>query len=126
MANIGAGETLNAYLVKSTDVNVVDAFVKDSVPTEEIVAYANLQPFRYRFLSTSEMTYQPLSAHLKGKYDGVLFTSETDIKPTERDKILFVDGILEDKYLRVTRVLPQVQIGTFAINRKYPNIIELA
>ena len=126
MANIGAGESLHAYLVKKEDINIVDAYVKNVSPTVSVDRVDGMIPFRYRFLSTSEMTFQPISAHLKGKFDGVLYTSETDISVNERDKVYFVDGLLQGKYLTVTRVLPQVHIGAFVINKKYPKIIELA
>jgi len=127
MANIGAGESLHAYLVKKENVNIVDAYFRANiVPNVSIAKIDDMIPFRYRFLSTTEMTFQPISAHLKGKFDGVLFTSETDIFVNERDKIYFSDGLLQGKYLTITRVIPQVHIGAFVINKKYPKIIELA
>ena len=125
MANIGAGETFTAYLVKRENVNLVDAFIKDNVASEEVFKPEYSQRFRYRFLSNNEMTFQPISAHLKGKFDGVIYSSETDLKPRERDSIYFVDGLMEGKSLRVARVLPQMQHGAFLINHKHPNIIEL-
>lgn len=125
MANIGAGETLTAYLVKRESVNLVDAFIKDNVASEEVFKPEYSQRFRYRFLSTNEMTFQPITAGLKGKFDGVIFSSETELKPRERDIIYFLDGILAEKRLLVTRVIPQMQHGAFLINKKHPNIMEL-
>jgi hypothetical protein len=125
MANIGAGETYTAYLVKKESVNLVDAFIKDNVASEEVFKPEYSQRFRYRFLSTNEMTFQPISSHLKGKFDGVIYTSETELRPRERDGIYFVDGLMDGKFLRVSRVLPQMQHGAFVINMKHPNILEL-
>jgi hypothetical protein len=120
MANIGAGETRKAWLVKSEDVNVVDSMIKDT-ESITVVKKEYSKMFKYRALTATEMTYQPLSSWLKGKYDKVIFTSDTAIQPNERDKILFEDG----RYLRITRKLPQEQIGFFAISKKFPYILEL-
>lgn len=126
MANIGAGETYHAYLVKKENVKLVDSLIKETIPTEENVTFEYMQSFRYRFLSQTEMTFQPISAWLKGKYDGVIFSSETEISPNANDKLYFIDGILEGKSLLITRVIPQVQNGMFMISKKFPNIIELS
>jgi len=125
MANIGAGETLHAYLVRAENVNLVDAFIKDNVASEDAFKPEYSQRFRYRFLSTNEMTFQPITSHLKGKFDSVIYSSETELKPRERDKIYFIDGLMNGKALRVLRVLPQMQHGAFVINHKHPNIMEL-
>jgi hypothetical protein len=125
MANIGAGETYHAYLVKKENVKLVDSLIK-TIPTEKNVTFEYMQSFRYRFLSQTEMTFQPISAWLKGKYDGVIFSSETEISPNANDKLYFIDGILEGKSLLITRVIPQVQNGMFMISKKFPNIIELS
>ena len=79
MANIGAGETLHAYLVRAENVNLVDAFIKDNVASEDAFKPEYSQRFRYRFLSTNEMTFQPISALLKGKFDAVIYSSETEL-----------------------------------------------
>jgi hypothetical protein len=71
------------------------------------------------------MIYQPLSNHVKGKYDGVIFSSDTEIKPKNNDKIYFEGGILDKKFLLIQRILPQIQHGMFMINKKAPNILEL-
>ena len=126
MANIGAGETYHAYLVKKENVKLVDSLIKETIPTEENVTFEYMQSFRYRFLSQTEMTFQPISAWLKGKYDGIIFSSETEISPNANDKLYFIDGILEGKSLLITRVIPQVQNGMFMISKKFPNIIELS
>jgi hypothetical protein len=120
MANIGAGETRKAWLIKSENVNVVDSMIKDT-ESVTVVKKEYAKMFKYRTLTSTEMTYQPLSSWLKGKYDKTIFTSDTEIRPKERDKILFEDG----RYLMITRVLPQEQIGFFAINKKFPYILEL-
>ena len=125
MANIGAGETYHAYLVKKENVKLVDSLIK-TIPTEKNVTFEYMQSFRYRFLSQTEMTFQPISAWLKGKYDGIIFSSETEISPNANDKLYFIDGILEGKSLLITRVIPQVQNGMFMISKKFPNIIELS
>ena len=121
MANIGAGETLVAYLIKKTVANDVNSQIKDTVPTDTILNLNGVYRFKYRHLSQSEMTYQPISNWLKGKFDRVLFTSETAIEFEERDFVMFESG----KKLRITRILPQSQHGAFLINKKYPHILEL-
>ena len=121
MANIGAGEIRVAYLVKKENVTLIDSMIKTTATITYDIAQS-LQKIRYRYLNSTEMTFQPLSGHLKGRYDRVLFTSETDIVFKERDKILFDDM---ETYLMITRVLPQVQHGFFAISKKAPNILEL-
>jgi hypothetical protein len=126
MANIGAGESYVAYLVKRDNVNVVDSLIKNAVASQEIITSAYCKRFKYRFLSSTEMTYQPLSTHLKGKIDGSIFTSETDLNAVERDKLYFVGGIMDGKYLTIMRILPQVQHGAYTVNKKAPKIMELA
>ena len=121
MANIGAGELLKGYLIKKATVKDIDSQIKDTVPTETFKNMNGVYEFKYRHLSQSEMTYQPISNWLKGKFDKVLYTSETDIKFEERDFIKFENG----KFLRITRVLPQSQHGAFLINKKPPHILEL-
>lgn len=125
MANIGAGETYTAYLVKKENVNFVDSLIKDSVPTEQVISMGYMKFFRYRFLTMNEMTYSPISLHLKEKFDSVIFTSETTLEPKERDKIYFIDGVLEGKQFTIMRSRPQIQQGMFAFSKKYPFILEL-
>jgi hypothetical protein len=120
MANIGVGETFDAWLVKSEDIAVVDSMIK-STETLNAIKSEYTKHFKYRHLSQSEMTYAPISGYLKGKFDKVIFTSETDISPKERDKILFKDGT----FLRVTRSLPQKQLGMYMFSKKFPHILEL-
>lgn len=122
MANLGAGEVLKAYLVKKELITVVDTQYKSSVPVEEIKKIYKLKQIRYRYLTNTEATYQPINNWLKGKYDKVIFTSETDVEFRERDKILFDDG----RYLVINSVIPQTQHGAFLINRKPPHILELS
>lgn len=125
MANIGAGETYNAYLIKKENVTVVDSMLSDTYTGDTNAVYEYMTPFQYRFLSAKEMAYFPISNHLKGKFDGVIFTSDFDLKPRQNDKILFIDGYLEGKRTLITKVLPQVQMGMFVISKKFPLIIEL-
>ena len=124
MANIGAGETYHAYLVKKENVKLVDSLIK-TILTEKNVTFEYMQSFRYRFLSQTEMTFQPISNWLKGKLDGVIYSSETEISPNQNDKVYFLDGILANKALLIMKVLPQVQHGMFMLSKKPPNIIEL-
>jgi len=120
MANIGAGETRVAWLIKSENVSLVDSMIKDT-DTETVKVSEYAKRFKYRVLTSTEMTYQPLSSWLKGKYDKTIFTSDTTIQPNERDKILFEDG----RYLRITRKLPQEQLGFYVFSKKFPVILEL-
>ena len=120
MGNIGAGETRKAWLIKGENVTLVDSMIK-TTDTETVKQSEYTKMFKYRALTTTEMTYQPLSSWLKGKYDKVIFTSDTEIKPNQQDEVLFEDG----KRLIIMRVLPQEQIGFFAISKKFPHILEL-
>ena len=121
MSNIGAGELITGYLVKKKDITLVDSMIKDTATiTYDVAKY--LKKFKFRYLTSSEMTFQPISAHLKGRYDRVVFSSETDIEFKERDKILFEDNTT----LSITRIIPQVQHGYFMISKKAPNILELS
>jgi len=122
MANIGAGETYVGYLVKKDKFEMVDSLLKSSQPDVESKISVYTKQFRYRYLSSNEMTYLPISGWLKGKFDRVLFTSETDIKFSERDKIYLIE---ENKVLLITKVSPMVQHGYFAINKKPPHVLEL-
>jgi len=121
MSNIGAGEYLDAWLVKREEITQVDSMIKSTATvTTEIYKYT--KPFKYRYLTATEMTFQPISAHLKGRYNRVLFTSETDIVFRERDKILFEDNSM----LLINRLLPQYQNGMFLISNNPPHILELS
>ena len=120
MANIGAGETRKAWLVKREFVATIDSMIKDT-SLEDVIASVYTKYFKYRALSSTEMTYQPISSYLKGKYDKVIFTSETDLVFNERDKILFEDG----RFLNITRKLPQEQLGFYMFSKKFPHILEL-
>jgi hypothetical protein len=122
MANIGAGETQVAYLIKKSVATDVNSQIKDTVPTETLLNIEGVSRFKYRHLSQTEMLYQPISGWLKGVFDKVLFTSETNIIFEERDFIMFSNG----KKLRITRVLPQTQHGAFLVNKKPPHILELS
>ena len=121
MSNIGAGEYRTAYLIKQTVITVVDSQIKSEAPVETILNIDGVQGFRYRYLTEREMTFQPITAYMKGKFDKVIFSSETEITFDERNYILFDDG----NKLRITRVLPQTQHGAFLISRNAPHIIEL-
>lgn len=120
MANIGVGETFKAWLIKREKVTTVDSMIKDT-EIEEIVRVVALKSFKYRHLSQKEMTIQPLSNHLKGRFDKVIFTSDTLIMPKERDKVLFEDGTM----LTITRKIPQTQLYCYAFSKKFPHILEL-
>lgn len=121
MGNVGAGEVLTAYLIKESVANLIDSKLKDT-SIETIAMLENVQSFKYRYLTNNEMTLQPLSSWLKGQFEKVLYTSETNIVFNERDFVLF-----ENKQkARITRVIPQVQHGMFLISKKYPHILELS
>ena len=122
MGNIGAGELLTAYLIKESVATLVDTQLKSAVPTETILNLEGVTSFKYRYLTNNEMTTQPISGWLKGQFEKVLFTSETNIVFNERDFILFEN---KSKY-RITRVIAQPQHGMFLINKKYPHILELS
>ena len=122
MGNIGAGELLTAYLIKESVATLVDTQLKSTVPTETILNLEGVTSFNYRYLTNNEMTTQPISGWLKGQFEKVLFTSETNIVFKERDFVLFNN---KSKY-RITRILPQVQHGMFLINGKHPHILELS
>jgi len=123
MSNIGAGETLHAWLIKKSEVDNVNSLIatNDTTPTIETIKSQYAKHFKYRTLSTSEMTFQPLTSHLKGRYDLTLFTSDLDIEPKERDKVMFEDGTM----LVITRLLPQKQLGFYMFKRKFPVILEM-
>jgi hypothetical protein len=128
MSNIGAGELYDAYLVKKANVTLVDSMIKDTVVTST-EANQYMIPFRYRYLTSEEMTFQPLSAYLKGRYDRVLYTSEKDITFRERDKVLFTNSTTPNvinRSLNITRIIPQVQHGMFMITKKPPHILEMS
>lgn len=120
MGNIGVGEVYQGYLVKKEDFTTVDSLIKSSA-TESDTFKEYTTPFKYRYLSDREMTYQPLPSYLKEKMDKTIYTSELDLSPEERDKVLLESG----KYLRVVRIFPQKQHGMFLINKKTPFILEL-
>lgn len=120
MANLGAGEVLKAYLVKKELITVVDSQLKDT-SVEEVKSIYKLKLFKYRHITDREMTTQPISGYLKGQFDKVIFTSETDIVFNERDKILFPDKTT----LVIERKIPQKQHGYFIISNKFPHILEL-
>lgn len=122
MGNIGAGELLTAYLVKQSVATLVDTQLKTSVPITTVLNLEGVTEFKYRYLTNNEMTTQPISNWLKGVFEKVLFTSETDIEFEERDVVLFDDK----SRFRITRVIPQVQHGMFLINKKNPHILELS
>lgn len=121
MGNIGAGELLVAYLVKESVVTTVDSLLKTTT-VEGISVVEGVTPFKYRYLTNNEMTTQPISNWLKGQFDKVIFTSETNIEFKERDYILFENG----SKARITRKIPQVQHGMFLISKKPPHILELS
>jgi len=123
MANIGVGENKIAYLVKYADVTNVDSMLSTSTPVEEIVRVGYMKRFKYRHLTQNEMTYQPISNWLKGKEESVLYTSETDILPKERDKVYFESS---EVFLSITKVIPQSHHGAFLVNGKHPHILELS
>mgnify|MGYP001240613849 CR=1 FL=1 len=120
MSNVGAGEVLKAYLVKKNQITTVDSMLKNTL-VEDVAISNELKPFRFRYLTQSEMTFQPLSNWLKGKFDKVIFSSETTLNPAKYDGILFEDKSI----LRVQRILPQTMHGMFLINKKAPKILEL-
>jgi len=121
MANIGASETYNGFFVKASDVTTVDSFLKSTSPTIGSVSCEAMMPFRYRYVDINERIAQPLPAWMKGKMESVIFTSETNIEPKANDYVYTEDG---RKHVVVT-VLPQRQLGAFAISKKFPHILEL-
>ena len=123
MRNIGVGETFLGYLIKAKDVSNIDTLLSVSTPIETVLTYEVCHPFKYRYLSDFEMTSQPISAWLKGKYESVIFTSEIDYVFEERDRVFLEDE--KAKYLTITRVIPQKHLGMFAITKKWPHILEL-
>jgi len=123
MSNIGAGETLDAWLIKKSEINDINSFLltNDSEETTEKIKSNYGKHFKYRTLSASEMTFQPLTSYLKGRFDLTLFTSDLSIEPKERDKIMFEDGTM----LVISRLLPQKQLGFYVFKKKFPVIMEL-
>lgn len=123
MANIGVGETYHAWLIEKSNVQDVNSYLNELDEAINITKFIATKGthFKYRYLSQSEMTYQPISNHLKGKFDSVIFTSETNIKFKERQMVVFEDGT----HLLITRKLPQTQINSFAFTKKPPHILEL-
>ena len=123
MTNIGIGETYLGYLIKAKDVANIDTLLSAVTPTETILTYEVCHPFRYRYLSDYEMTNQPISAWLKGKFESVIFTSEIDYTFEERDRVFIEDE--KTKYMTITNVIPQKQHGMYVITKKFPHILEL-
>lgn len=121
MANIGAGELLKGYLIKETMIDLVDSQLKDSILSESISLIEGVTPFKYRYLTNNEMTTQPISGWLKGQFDRVIFTSETDVIFNQRDYVLLEDG----RRLVIDRVIKQTHLGMFLLNKKSPHILEL-
>ena len=121
MANVGAGEVLKAYLVKESIAKTIDSQIKTLVENESIKNLKGVRMFKFRYLTDTEMTFQPISGWLKGKIDRAIFTSERNIKFDERDLVVFDDGVT----LRVTRSLPQKQHGMFLVSGNFPQIVEL-
>lgn len=120
MGNIGAGELLDAYLVKESVITTVDSLLK-TTSVVGISVVEGVTHFKYRYLTNNEMTMQPISNWLKGQFDKVIFTSETNIVFKERDYIIFESG----ERARITRKIPQVQHGMYLISKKPPHILEL-
>lgn len=120
MGNVGAGEVRPAYLIKRDVATDVDSQIKDT-KIETLLYLDGVYLFEYRYLTQREMVYMPISNHLKGKVDRVLFTSETDVPFKERDKVMFEDG----HKLIITKVLPQSEHGMFLISQNPPHILEL-
>jgi len=123
MTNIGIGETYLGYLIKAKDVANIDTLLSAVTPTETILTYEVCHPFRYRYLSDYEMTNQPISAWLKGKFESVIFTSEIDYTFEERDRVFLEDE--KTKYMTITNVIPQKHLGMYVITKKFPHILEL-
>jgi hypothetical protein len=123
MANIGVGETYQGYLIKAKDVANIDSLLSASVPTETVLTYEVCHQFRYRYLTDREMTSQPIGGWLKGQFESVIFTSETELVFEERDRVFVEDD--KTKYFTIIGVLPQKQLGSFVFNKAYPHILEL-
>lgn len=121
MANIGAGETYHGYLIKAENITFVDSLIKESVPTQQIVSQGYMRPFRYRYLTESEMTQQQMRGWLKNTARAVIFTSETEIVPNAKDAVMLENGML----LRVPQKQPQPQQGMYMFSKKPPHILEL-
>lgn len=121
MGNIGASETYVGYLVKSANWAEVDSLLKD---TSINVAYQQsnyIQRFRFRYLSQEESTMQQLRGWLKGGFSAVIFSSETELSPKERDRVLFEDGTS----LIVMQQKPLTSNGMFALSKKPPHVMVL-
>ena len=123
MTNIGIGETFLGYLIKAKDVSNIDTLLSVSTPIATVLTYEVCHPFRYRYLSDYEMTNQPISAWLKGKFESVIFTSEIDYTFEERDRVFLEDEKM--KYMTITNVIPQKHLGGYVITKKFPHILEL-
>ena len=123
MANIGAGEFNPAYLIKKENITIVDSYLKESVPIEEILELGLVRKFKYRYLTNKEMISQPIVGWLKGKAIRVIYTSEKDLVFKEFDKVLMEDFMSSG--LLITNAIPQRQQGMFLFNKKAPYILEL-
>ena len=121
MSNLGAGETFVGYLIKSSDVSVVDSFIKDH-STTSISTCDAVTAFRYRYISANESLAQALPAWLKQKMNDVIFTSETAISPKLND-VVYLETDFKKRI--ITSVLPQRELGMFALSKKFPFVLEL-
>jgi len=121
MANIGAGETFTAYLVKASDITTVDSFIK-ATNTSSLATCGVVQAFRYRYLSSNEAITQALPSWLKGKLNDVIFTSETEIDPRLND-VIYLEYDFKKRV--ISSVIPQRQLGFYAISKKFPFVLEL-
>ena len=121
MANLGAGETFVGYLIKSSEITTVNSFIKDN-SVEALATCEAVTSFRYRYMSANESITQALPSWLKGKLSDVIFTSETDIDPRLND-IIYLE--IDYKKRVINSVIPQRQLGMFALSKKFPFVLEL-
>ena len=121
MANLGAGETFVGYLIKSSEITTVNSFIKDN-SVEALATCEAVKSFRYRYMSANESITQALPSWLKGKLSDVIFTSETDIDPRLND-IIYLE--IDYKKRVINSVIPQRQLGMFALSKKFPFVLEL-
>ena len=122
MGNLGAGEFLRAYLIKETVIDTIDSQIKESILSQGTAIIEGVTPFRYRYLTNSEMTSQPITGWLKGQFKKVIYTSQTNIEFKERDIVLCED---DGRKFIIDNIMKQTHIGMFLLNKKSPHILEL-
>jgi hypothetical protein len=126
MSNIGAWEIYNAIHVKESYVNIVDAYIKETVPDLSQLDTTYCKRFRYRFLTQDEQTRQVMSGWLKNVNNVVIHTSETELQVKARDRIYFLDGLMQGKFLNVINHKTLLEVAAYTFNHKPPKVLELS